>query len=619
MADSGYHAFSPDGKYWAHCGRVGKLHIWETSTSKLKQEFIPNLHLSSPCSVLEWISVVQQASTTTPSPWKKRRRKSIVEDSEQKQIVAMGSINGKITLYDVASASVNKVLESNQSAAITAMTWSASSGLFSAGADNQIIEWNIQENGIKCKWKSGTNKITALAVLPDGNSIISAERLITWWDLETKNVIATYTGHANPIVLFRTVRLDNNTSYLISGANGDNYLNVWSLSKNATNKTAVATLTLQDDPVSLSVKMKENSQLSILTTNRLGQCHFFSYQLNGISLKPLKPTLTVVIASDSKEKDTIPQIPIQSAHLTEDDKFLIAYGSRLSLTFEKITPDFSDKFLGLVRSEIKWTKEKKEEAVAKVKSIETEGNVEYLATGSTSISTKRPKGGGSQLPLQNRLENLSLNVETNLPGQTPLKGANMAQLLFQGLMSKDTKILTEVLYIKREEKLIKNTILKLPVQAITPLLQELTTMLQGKTYPSKIAVIWLKNLIIIHTAHLLSLPNIGELLSPILGLIDAKLGILSELSRLRGRVALVTGQISHLNEKQNDDITNDCLLTYQDPDSSEEEADAQGMEEESESGESWEEMSDQDENLQMLQNGRSDDEDNDDDNASIGS
>lgn len=65
MASTGCSAFSPDGQYWAHCGRDGKLKIWETSTSRLKQEFIPDLHLSSPCSVLEWITVGQQSANTT--------------------------------------------------------------------------------------------------------------------------------------------------------------------------------------------------------------------------------------------------------------------------------------------------------------------------------------------------------------------------------------------------------------------------------------------------------------------------------------------------------------------------------------------------------------------------
>lgn len=87
---------------------------------------------------------------------------------------------------------------------------------------------------------------------------------------------------------------------------------------------------------------------------------------------------------------------------------------------------------------------------------------------------------GSQLLLKDRLENLSLNTDANTPGRTPTKGAN-TQLLMQGLNSKDKTILATALFTK-DETVIRNTITKLPVQAITPLLKELTVMLQGKTY-----------------------------------------------------------------------------------------------------------------------------------------
>lgn len=321
---------------------------------------------------------------------------------------------------------------------------------------------------------------------------------------------------------------------------------------------------MQDDPVSLSIRVTESAQIGVLVANKSGQTHLYAYQPNGRSSKPLKPLVTVMIAAESGLKETIQQIPIQAAHLTEDNKMLLAYGSLVTLTFEKITPDFSDKIQALIRSDTKWTKEKKDEALLKVKVVETEGNVEYLAPGTANAPVKRSKSTGSQLPLKERLENLSLNAETNSTGRTTSKGGNMAQLLMQGLNSKDRTILMTVLYNK-DETVIKNTISKLPVQAITSLLKELTTMLQGKTYPSKIAITWLKTLVITHAAHFLSLPDVVQALSPILGLIDAKLMTLTELARLRGRVALVTGQITDLSDKQNENMTDDCLLVYQDP------------------------------------------------------
>lgn len=216
--------FSPDGQYWANCGTDGKLKIWETSTSRLKQEFTPNLHLSSPCSVLEWL-IVDQQTPTTASPWKKKKLE------QKQQLIAMGTINGNVTLYQLSTASVCNILDNGHTSKITAITWSSISGLFTAGDDYQIIHWNLQDNCIKCKWTSGKNKITSLEALKDGKSLISAGRTITWWNLDTKQKIGTFTGHASEINLLKSIKIDDNISYLISGSIGTNYLSVWSLNE----------------------------------------------------------------------------------------------------------------------------------------------------------------------------------------------------------------------------------------------------------------------------------------------------------------------------------------------------------------------------------------------------
>lgn len=106
----------------------------------------------------------------------------------------------------------------------------------------------------------------------------------------------------------------------------------------------------------------------------------------------------------------------------------------------------------------------------------------YGAGTGTPVTKKvKTTSGGSQLLLKDRLENLSLNADANTPGRSPTKGANMAHLLIQALNSKDKNILTTVLFTKNET-MIRNTVARLPPQAIIPLLKELIVMLQGKTY-----------------------------------------------------------------------------------------------------------------------------------------
>lgn len=75
---------------------------------------------------------------------------------------------------------------------------------------------------------------------------------------------------------------------------------------------------------------------------------------------------------------------------------------------------------------------------------------------------------------------------------------------------------------------------------------------------------WLQALITTHAAHLMSRPDIAEILSPILSFIDAKLMLVTAVQRLKGRVSLITGQISRANEEHNKDIMEESMLVYQD-------------------------------------------------------
>ncbi|KAL0116118.1 hypothetical protein PUN28_011170 [Cardiocondyla obscurior] len=384
MASTGRSAFSQDGQYYALCGNDGKLKIWETASGRLKHEYTPNRHLSSPCNVIGWISVSPQStSNVSPLPRKKRRKKSISEEVDNKSVVAMGSANGKITLYDVAAASVSSLLENGHTSTVTAIVWSPSTGLITAANDYHIVEWSLQENGIKCKWKSGKAKVTALAVLPNGKSLLSAERIIKWWSLTTKQLIRTFTGHANNVTFLQTVQVDGTTSYLISGAHADSHLSVWALDKNKNDKTSIATLSMQDEATSISILIAEELQIVVLVTTQSGQAQLFKYQPNGHT-KPLKPSLNIAVAADANQKETVQQIPILAGHLTEDEKLLLAYGSYLNLTFEKVVPDFSDKVQCLIRSDTKKSKERKEETISKLKPTTIE-DAEYLAPGNNVL------------------------------------------------------------------------------------------------------------------------------------------------------------------------------------------------------------------------------------------
>lgn len=184
-----------------------------------------------------------------------------------------------------------------------------------------------------------------------------------------------------------------------------------------------------------------------------------------------------MVVSDSK-KECVQPIPVLMSNLAEG-KIMLAYGSYLNIHFELVEPDFSDETQCLIRSDdSKKSKERKEENLTRMKATETENNVEYVLHGATKRQGKTSTG--AQLPLKDRLENLSLD-DKNVSDKSQ-KGESMVHLLIQGLQSKEKSILDRVLYEKKATN-IQSTVAKLPVQAVIPLLKELTVMMQGKTYP----------------------------------------------------------------------------------------------------------------------------------------
>lgn len=120
----------------------------------------------------------------------------------------------------------------------------------------------------------------------------------------------------------------------------------------------------------------------------------------------------------------------------------------------------------------------KQEQTTKVQNPLITNDVHYLTSQKTNVSSKRKSGIQMEIPMEKRLENLTIN-HTDGTSKVP-KGDNMMQLLIQGLQSKDKNIIRTVLS-KKDEQLIRNTIKRLPVTALVSLIQEINVFMQGKT------------------------------------------------------------------------------------------------------------------------------------------
>lgn len=203
-----------------------------------------------------------------------------------------------------------------------------------------------------------------------------------------------------------------------------------------------------------------------------------------------------------------------------------------------------------------------------------------------SVTLKRGVKKKIEVPLEERLENLALvNPQLN---EIPKKD-NMAQLLLQGLQSKDKNILQSVLF-QVEKPVIDVTVKHLPVQALVPLIRELSFLMQGKTFTSKFVVLWLESIIRTHSGILLSNPEVGEVFEPLLALIEARISVLAPLLKLRGRLSMVSEQIQSNLDENVEDLP-EPLFTYQEESSDDGDLDKMSEGSGTDSEDNWDEYS----------------------------
>lgn len=154
----------------------------------------------------------------------------------------------------------------------------------------------------------------------------------------------------------------------------------------------------------------------------------------------------------------------------------------------------------------------------------TKNNVEYLNAVS---ATKKMASKSFDIPMETRLENLSVGGDVQRPN-----AKNMAQLLVQGLHSKDAGILRLVLR-QTDEETIKQTVKRLPPQYVVTLVNELSLLMAKKSAGSQVALMWLRNLIQNHASQLMAFgtENLSTNFGTCLGIIDQRATNLSALSR----------------------------------------------------------------------------------------
>ncbi|XP_052770151.1 WD repeat-containing protein 43-like [Mya arenaria] len=600
---------SPDGELAIHSSHDGTVKVWETATGSLRSEYKPSSHLSASCTCLSW----NQLSKPAESPRKKRRRSGkgdVGQAIADLGLVAIGTVTGSVLLYSVVKGDLHSQLIDGHSDRVNGIVWySESDSLYSCSSDQHIVQWEVTKGKIKHKWKADKSGVYSLCRC-SSTHLLSAGRTIKLWDLETRQILKTFTGHATEVFRLLHVPVGESIekSYFLSEAINDRLVNAWQIDTTSKDKNALAAFSLPEEPVSLQTSTPSADRpLVLVVVTKCGKALIFEHRLNGKLKKPLQPKVTVQIAGEGSNGSVPRPIQILAAYVCDVDthKLLLVHGNSLKPTFEKVSYSTAEPELCLVREDPLKSLYKKDANVSKVKTPEVSKDMTYLVPSqlAPALPTQEPasrrkrKVSVGEMTMEQRLSAISLEKPKAGPRQPP-KADTLVTLLVQGLQSRDNKLLSNV-FCMRDKKLLENTVRKLPVQMVIPLVRELTSKMQGHAQSAFPHVGWLQCVLAVHTSYLMTFPEIVETLSPLYQMMDNRTSMLGRLSRLKGKVDIMLSQIkSQTVEEQGP--SQEPLLQFEE-ESSEDEDDMEDIAigpGASDSEDNWEDFSDEESDME---------------------
>lgn len=127
-------------------------------------------------------------------------------------------------------------------------------------------------------------------------------------------------------------------------------------------------------------------------------------------------------------------------------------------------------------------------------------------------------------------------------GRTAPSSQSLQAALVQALHSKDTALLEGCLR-QRNTDVIATTVRRLPTSYVIPLLLQLIDKFQEKPVRAQEIMDWIKPVLQIHTAYLMTVPDLVGKLSNFYQVMDTRVSVLPKLQTLTGRLDIVTTQI----------------------------------------------------------------------------
>ncbi|RIA95750.1 WD40-repeat-containing domain protein [Glomus cerebriforme] len=565
-----------------------RLRIFDTHTGTVNNDFSSESEEKFNC--LTWGKIDLNKKVDTPSPKKKKRFSSEIEQCIK--VIALGSQTGSVIIYSISHGSVIKTLNGTHTSPVNDFVFTKDGKRgFSCGEDMSIVEWNIDNETVISKWNIGSQMTNfKLALSHDETKLLSVGHNMKMWDLRSKQVLKTFTGHATRIT---NVMFSAKDEIFITSAEHDRFINIWKCQGEDSDNGNPDALTLDENITNLSIS-KVNT---VLAVSEAGILYIFKDTTSSLSTdttlqnKKKKRVTTRTAEGQIKflDEDDADIIPILSACFVDEEEnkelgyIMVAIGSTVKPIFDKVQfnknvgTSFQDITIkrhrptGFLIDESNLAARNLQETQklyddSKVKVI---GTKNYELPKTTTSEDEDLEDINKDNILSADIKDLDMVDFENNSSQKPEEqqhkfkkstGHSMQQMLVQALHSNDKQLLLIVLE-QTDPDIINNTVKKLQTKYVVSFLEKAITRFQEKPNTGMHILQWIKAVLLFHMAYLMTVPDLTRKLSKFYQTLDARVMIFQKLLNFQGRLDLVMQQVS-MCQQDVKSTSNEPILSY---------------------------------------------------------
>ncbi|ORX92225.1 NUC189-domain-containing protein [Basidiobolus meristosporus CBS 931.73] len=541
-----------------------RLRIFDTHTGSLKSEFSSDSERKFTC--MSW--GITQIEGMLSESGVSCLRASKVQPAATSKVVALGLENGSVIVYSVALGTIQKTLSGGHTLPVRDFIFSqdGSKG-YSCAPDGYLVEWDLKTSSVARKWKSDIKDVHTISLSHNESVLAVAAHSIELWDLESQQVIKKFTGHASVIT---NLVFSPNDEICISCAEHDRFVNLWDCRLEG-DRIDLASLTLDADITQVEISKSNN----VLALSEEGVVSLWENLISSSSMssKPSKkkkryttrPSDSIIkILSTAEESAVVPILVAKFVSKGDGVEVLVARGSTLKPSFERVA--FRDEENGSLLTNVEIRRDPTSDLLLDQKNIasnnlqatqKTYGDDNVVVLGATDMALpdpsikKRTEVSSEQEPtIEEKLKDLAVTETADgAAGEVPTnkaitpKANSLVHILVQALHSNDVQLLEGCLNNTNTE-IINNTVKRLPPTYVIPFLAQVIPRFQAKPNRGIALLRWIKAVLTIHTAYLMTVPELVKHIGAFYQTADNRLGSFQKLLALSSRLDLVTTQLS---------------------------------------------------------------------------